>query len=267
MADPFSDMSAAGEAFIAQTVEVLELRARDPAMTGAVERYLDALPATELGRVIEVGAGSGPVARQVARRLPEAAVLATEPAAGFLPHARRLAEGIENLTFAAEDGTALSDPDGAADLVIQHTVLSHVADPAPLLAEAWRVLRPGGWLVVFDGDFSSGQLSNFPGDPLAACAEYFRGNFVTDANLCGTLTGLVTEAGFEVQDFWLMPRLVRDNDGMLVWVRFTTEMMVDKGQIGPELAAGLMAEYARRRDAGTLLARMFYATLIARKPG
>ncbi len=36
-----------------------------------------------------------------------------------------------------------------------HTLISHVADPASVLAEARRLLRPGGRLAVFDGDYAS----------------------------------------------------------------------------------------------------------------
>ncbi|WP_172295922.1 methyltransferase domain-containing protein [Pseudoruegeria sp. HB172150] len=267
MPDPFSDMSAAGADFIELAVEVLETRAAEPAMSEGVARYLAALPKDEIRKAVEVGAGSGPIARQVAAWAPEAEVLATEPAAEFLPHARRLAEGIPNVTFEAQDGTALELEDGSVDLVIQHTVLSHVPDPVPLLAEAFRVLRPGGWLVVFDGDFSKGSLSGFPGDPLSACETYFKQNFVVDPHVCSKLAGLSGAAGFEVADFWMIPRLIRKDDGMLAWVKFTTDMMLKKGEIGPELAAGLLAEYARRRDAGTLFGFQAYGTLIARKPG
>ncbi|SDG02165.1 class I SAM-dependent methyltransferase [Alloyangia pacifica] len=265
MADPFSNMSAAGDDFIAVAVEALERRAAEPVMSAAVDRYLEALPKAQIKRVVEIGAGSGPVSRRIAAWAPAADVLATEPAAGFLPHARALAEGIGNLRFETRDGTALGLEDASVDLVVLHTVLSHVPDPAPLLDEAFRVLRNGGWLVIFDGDFSKGSLASFPGDPLAACQVYFQQNFVVDPFICGQLAEIARGAGFETRDFWMSPRVIRDDDGMIIWVQFTTNMMRDRGQIGPELAQGLMDEYARRRDAGTLLGFQAYATLIAQK--
>ena len=41
------------------------------------------------------------------------------------------------------------------DVVTLHTLISHVEDPARVLAEARRVLRPGGTMAVFDGDYAS----------------------------------------------------------------------------------------------------------------
>ena len=54
------------------------------------------------------------------------------------------------------------------DLAVLHTVLSHVTDPAAMLSEAFRVLRPGGTLVVCDGDFSKASLAVASGDPMQA---------------------------------------------------------------------------------------------------
>ena len=53
---------------------------------------------------------------------------------------------------------------------------------------------------------------------------------------------------------------------MLPWVAYSTDIMMAKGQIGPDLAEGLKAEYMRRRDAGTLYGFQAYATVIARLP-
>ncbi len=266
MADPFSDLANQSPEFIAKIVEGLELRAQDPAMIGAVDRYLEAAGAREMSFIVEVGSGSGPVARQIARSCPEAEVTGIEPSAEILGHAKRLAEGVRNLSFEVGDAADLPFDDGSVDLVVMHTLLSHVSDPKPNLAEAARVLRAGGALVIFDGDFSKGSLANFTGDPLHACAPYFAENFVTDAYLCGQLSTMVQAVGFDVRDFWMTPRLVRDHDGMIHWVGYSVDMMVERGQIGEELAAGLKAEYARRRDAGTLYAFQTYATLIARLP-
>ena len=53
------------------------------------------------------------------------------------------------------DARALDLPDGHFDVVVAHTLLSHVDEPVRVLEEARRVLRPGGTLVVFDGDYAT----------------------------------------------------------------------------------------------------------------
>ncbi|MEE4121147.1 MAG: methyltransferase domain-containing protein [Paracoccaceae bacterium] len=265
MADPFSDLTTADPAFIAQVAEALESRAAEPSVSDEIDRYLGAIDWAAVGLAVDIGAGTGPVARRIAERAPEAQVVAAEPAAALAEHGRARAAHLANLRFEARAGTDLGLDEGTVDLAVMHTVLSHVPEPAPLLAEAARVLRPGGRLVLFDGDFSKGSLAAFPGDPLDACAEYFRLNFVTHPYLCTDLARMAEEAGFGIDSFRLTPRLVRDGDGMMPWVAFTTARMVREGQIGAELADALVAEYRRRAGDGTLFGFQSYATLMAHR--
>ena len=39
--------------------------------------------------------------------------------------------------------------------MVAHTLISHVRDPLAVLAQAARVVRPGGAVAVFDGDYAS----------------------------------------------------------------------------------------------------------------
>ena len=75
-------------------------------------------------------------------------VLAVDLTPAMLEQARAHARpGIE---FRVMDGLALDLPDGSFDAAILHMVLEVIPDPARCLAEAARVLRPGGRLAVFD---------------------------------------------------------------------------------------------------------------------
>lgn len=63
------------------------------------------------------------------------------------PTAVRVARA-HGVTTVQGDVTRLPFADACADVVVAGEVLEHVADPAVLLAEAVRVLRPGGTLVL-----------------------------------------------------------------------------------------------------------------------
>lgn len=52
------------------------------------------------------------------------------------------------LTIVEGDAASLPVPDGCADAVLMLDVLEHLGDPEPAVADAHRVLRPGGVLVV-----------------------------------------------------------------------------------------------------------------------
>jgi ArsR family transcriptional regulator len=59
-------------------------------------------------------------------------------------------EGIANASVRHGDATAAPYPDSCASLVIIHQVLHFLDDPGRALAEAARVLKPGGRLIVVD---------------------------------------------------------------------------------------------------------------------
>ena len=75
-------------------------------------------------------------------------VLATDLTPAMIRQAQAHARpGIE---YRVMDGMALDLPDGGFDAAILHMVLEVIPDPVRCLAEAARVLRPGGRLAVFD---------------------------------------------------------------------------------------------------------------------
>ncbi|MGO9815434.1 MAG: class I SAM-dependent methyltransferase [Isosphaeraceae bacterium] len=103
-------------------------------------------------RVLEVGSGMG-LFVAVAHRLGIDCV-GVEPGANSYAHLRA---GIDEILSANElpPGAILQEPgeilpfaDGSFDVVVSFQVLEHVADPARCLAEAVRVLRPGGRLFM-----------------------------------------------------------------------------------------------------------------------
>ena len=98
--------------------------------------------------VVEIGAGAGVNAAYLP---PGTCWLVAEPNVFFHPHLRRAADahGLA-LTLLDGDAHALPLADASADVVVSTLVLCSVADPARALAEARRVLRPGGAFVFVE---------------------------------------------------------------------------------------------------------------------
>jgi ubiquinone/menaquinone biosynthesis C-methylase UbiE len=100
------------------------------------------------GVVVEVGAGTGLSFRHYPAGLQ---VLATEPDPHMLKAARRAArKTAANLTLEQAPAEALPLGDASVDTVVCILVLCSVPDQAVALAEAKRVLRPGGSLLLLE---------------------------------------------------------------------------------------------------------------------
>lgn len=265
MADPFQDVDAASDDFIQAFADSMDFRQSDPIMEQIVAAYLARLTFGPDTLTIEVGAGAGAVTRRIAAHSDPGQVIGYEPSAAFVQLARKRAGPQPNLRFEQADGAALPLPDDSADHVILHTVLTHVPHPEPLIQEARRILRPGGLLVVCDADFSKAALSNFPNDPLQACAHEFVRQFVTDPHVVAKLRPMILGAGLELLHFDVQSRVIADNDQMRDWVEEATKTMVARGDIGQPLADALVAEYTRRLHTGQIYGYQAFATAIARK--
>jgi SAM-dependent methyltransferase len=100
-------------------------------------------------RVLDVGCGPGGVMAAVARRWPTTRVVGVDLAARMLAEARRGAMASAPCLVRA-DAAALPFPAGLFDAVTCHSFLYLVPDRGAVLAEAWRVLRPGGRLLLVE---------------------------------------------------------------------------------------------------------------------
>jgi putative hydrolase of the HAD superfamily len=94
--------------------------------------------------VVELGAGTGRITRQLAGHGP-ASYRAVEPSAAMAAHLRDT--NLPGVEVVEADALLLPLPALGADVVVEHEALQFVADPLLAADEALRVLRPGGRLV------------------------------------------------------------------------------------------------------------------------
>jgi ubiquinone/menaquinone biosynthesis C-methylase UbiE len=66
------------------------------------------------------------------------------------------------------------------DAVVFDSTLSHIPDPEQALEEAFRVLRAGGCLAAFDGDYATTTVALGDHDPVQACVDAMMAHSVTD---------------------------------------------------------------------------------------
>jgi SAM-dependent methyltransferase len=134
------------------------------------------------GRIVEVGAGLGTVAAEMARRHPDAAVVAIEPADNMVADLAGRAAGIDNLDVRrCTSSELLADGgEGAFDVAVYVNVLEHIRDDVGELRVAHRLLAPGGHLCVFGPampalygslDFKSGHYRRYDIEALRSTIE------------------------------------------------------------------------------------------------
>ncbi|HEU0132346.1 MAG TPA: class I SAM-dependent methyltransferase [Mycobacteriales bacterium] len=103
------------------------------------------------GRVLEVGAGSGAMAAGLLRRHPDLDLTASDyDPAMVAVAARALAAFGGRARATVADATALPFADESFDTVLSFLMLHHVGAWERAVAEAVRVLRPGGLLLGLD---------------------------------------------------------------------------------------------------------------------
>jgi SAM-dependent methyltransferase len=126
--------------------EVYE-RCSVPAIFGQwAPQLVDAAEISVADRVLDVGCGTGILARAAADRVAaEAHVIGLDINEGMLAVARRIRPGID---WRQGDAAALPFRDDSFDVVLSQFALMFFPDRVTALREMWRVLKPEGRLAV-----------------------------------------------------------------------------------------------------------------------
>ena len=266
MPDVYASIENADEAVQERLADVLELRAADAGQQAMLEDYLADLALPDGARVLEVGCGTGAVARTLAVRPGMGEVVGLDPSPVFVQRARQIAAGVEDLSYVVGGGTALPFDDGAFDAVVFHTVLSHIPEAGAALAEAARVTAAGGALAAFDGDYATTTVALGDRDPLQACVDAAMEALVHDRYLVRRLGTLVRAAGWEVVRLRSHGYVESEDPGyMLTLVDRGADTLVTAGRLGEDAADALKAEARRRVAAGEFFGHIAYASLIGRR--
>ena len=149
---PSFRMTEASKAVIANTYNLMsdhygDLSFWDRYGQRAVERLSLAPGAT----VLDAGCGAGAAALPAAEAVgPNGQVIGVDISDGLLELGRRRARerGLGNVTFHNQDMTALTYPDGHFDGVVSAFSIFFVEDITGLIGELWRMVKPGGRLVI-----------------------------------------------------------------------------------------------------------------------
>jgi ubiquinone/menaquinone biosynthesis C-methylase UbiE len=167
-------------------------------------RFVDAVDAGPDTTILDVACGPGIVTAAMAAKAR--AVVAFDLTPEMLVQARdRCARaGVANVTFEQGSATALPFPDDHFDGVVTRLSVHHFDTPRLVLAEMFRVLKPGGRFVLADvvssEDAAESELHN--------AIEVLRDPSHVRMLPATELMSMITETGFTIdtQSTWDQPR-------------------------------------------------------------
>lgn len=264
--DPYAKIAETDPAVVRTIADRLEVRAANPDQRAMLDTYLGDIDWPAEAKVVEVGCGTGPVSRALAALDAPASVLGLDPSPILIDRARQILTNLPKLSFEVGDARNLEFGDATFDVVILHTTLCHIPEPQKALGEAHRVLKPGGWIAVFDGDYASATVALAENDPLQACSRAVTEHNVMDRWIIRRLPEMIKYAGFYIQRFRSHGYAeVIDPAYMLGHAERGAEVLAAQGVIGTALANALKEEARRRAVDGTFFGHIAYASLVARK--
>ncbi len=100
--------------------------------------------------VADLGAGEGLVSQLLARRARQIWCIDSSPKMVEVGTALAEKNGLSNLQYKLGDIERVPLPDASVDLAILSQALHHARRPQQAVAEAFRILRPGGQLLLLD---------------------------------------------------------------------------------------------------------------------
>jgi arsenite methyltransferase len=154
--------------------------------------------AASLGeRILDIGCGPGFFCAELLEEVgPTGSVVGVDSSAAMLSLAERRCEGLANVVFRQAEATTLPVDDRSIDGAICVQVLEYVADVEAALVEMYRVLRPGGRVVVWDVDWGTVSWHSEDAARMARVLEAWDEHLV-HPSLPRTLVPTIRAGGFD----------------------------------------------------------------------
>lgn len=262
MFDPYSKIAEVDISTQLKLCESLELRAADPEMRSIIDSYLTGIRVSPGMEILDVGCGTGAITRILAEKDGVERVVGIDPSSIFIKQAKMLNQH-PHVTYIAGDGQAVPFGDHVFDTVVFHTVLCHVPFPVRFLEEAFRVLRKGGQLVIFDGDYAIRSVAIGEHDPLQACVEMMKKYNCQNPWLVRQLPLMLSSVGFNISSINSHGYLAKNPNYMINYLNRGAERMAEFGLISRLTAEALKEEANQRVTEGRFFGFIPFISFIA----
>ena len=196
--------------------------------------FIEALGVGDVGDVLDVACGPGIVTVALAARAREVVAFDLTPAMLKKARQRCASAGVRNVTFREGDATDLPFADHTFDCVVTRLSIHHFQHPRRVLDEIWRVLKPGGTVVVADVTSSEVPEKSALQNAIETIRDPSHTRMLPDLEL----TSLVCDSGFMIvsEKTWEKARgfeewaAIVDDPARTAQLRVITEVLVRLGE-------------------------------------
>ncbi len=197
--DPYQSPDTQDPAILNAMIQRLEDRGENDLFNSFIDQYLETVNFEKTKAILDLGCGTGAVTRRIASKAPASTITTgVDISQTLLDVARKKSD--DSIQWKHYEGKTLPFPDESMDLVILHTLLTHVPDPVETLKEAKRVLSPSGKIIIFDADYASTTY---------AINDFHKGReidlkllsaVVHNINVCRAMPTHISNAGLTLDD-------------------------------------------------------------------
>jgi ubiquinone/menaquinone biosynthesis C-methylase UbiE len=161
------------------------IRSNDP------ERFLKLCHLPASGRMLDAGGGTGRKSQPLSKFVDE--IIIADSSFGMLSQAR----GKEGLIPVGSETEHLPFCDESFSRVIMVDAFHHIADYPATVEELWRVLQPGGWIVIEEPD-----IRFFPVKIIAAIEKMalMRSHFISPQKIANAFSYSNAEANVKIDN-------------------------------------------------------------------
>jgi ubiquinone/menaquinone biosynthesis C-methylase UbiE len=268
----WANPSTTSTANVIQMAAFLEERSHSPDMQEVNQKLCEVVAPKRGERILEVGCGSGVLCRILAPCLqPDGDVIGIDISYKMAMEAGEYALSagvIGGIDFGSAGAEALPFSDASFDCAVAARLLLHVANPALVIGEMMRVVKPGGKVVVMDWDFGTVAVDH-PDRKMTRQLLHWRNDYHGGNNWSGRqLWRHMKEAGLRNVSVHPCVLIAHDeSDGLTQSLWRAAQVACEAGVISEQERENWVMELKKRIQAGTFFASIVYFIVMGNVAG